>query len=260
VIRGGARLAAAACVLAPASAGAGTARPPASLSVSPARVLLLGAAQQAVRVTNRGSAAVIVDAAPAGFALSLRGRPRIVVRGRGRQDVAGWLTLRPRRLELRPGGSATLTVSSTAPHGAGPGDHAALVLLSSRGPSGTVSVLMRLGVVVDVRVPGTIVRHLVLRALHVRRDRAIRVLELSLANRGNVTELLQRGRVVVTLSRGAHVLARLVAAPRELLPRSSGLAELRYRGPLRGRLTARVVVYPAGPGGSVWRRTFRIRL
>jgi len=260
VIRGGARLAAAACVLAPASAGAGTPRPPASLSVSPARVQLLGTARQTVRITNRGDSAVVVDVAPAGFALSLRGRPRIVARGHGGQDVAGWLALTPRRLELQPGGTGALAVSSSAPQGAEPGDHDALVLLSSRGPSGSVAVLMRLGVVVDVRVPGTIVRHLVLRALHVRRGRTLRVLELEVANRGNVTELLQRGRVVVRLSRAGRSLARLVAVPRELLPRSRGLVEIRYRGPLRGPLAARVVVNPAGPGGSVWRRTFRIRL
>lgn len=257
---GGACLAAgaciAACVLAPASAGAGTARPPASLSVSPARVTLLGTAQQVLRVRNPGSAALAVDVAPAGFALTLRGRPRIV----SGPHVAGWLTLRPRRLVVAPGATATLTVTSSVPPRAEPGDHPALVLLSSRGPAGSVAVRMRLGILVDVRVPGAIVRHLVLRALHVRRDGRARLLELALANRGNVTELLQRGRVGVTLARGRRVLARLAAAPRELLPSSRGLAEIRYRGRLRGAFVARVLVGPAGPGGSVWRRTFRIRL
>ena len=258
--RGGACLAAAACVLAPASAGAGTGRPPAALSVSPARVLLLGAGRQAVRVRNPGSAAVAVAAAPAGFALTLRGRPRIVSDPHDGRDVAAWLTLRPRRLVVAPGGTATLTVSAAVPSHAEPGDHAALVLLSSRGPAGSVAVLMRLGVLVDVRVSGAIVRHLVLRALHVRREGRFRVLELALANMGNVTELLQRGRVSVTLARSRRVFARLVAAPRELLPHSRGLAEIDYRGRLRGVFAARVLVDPAGPGGSVWRRTFRIRL
>jgi hypothetical protein len=243
-------------MLAPASAGAGVARPPAALSVSPARVMLLGAATQAVRVRNPGGMAVTVDVAPAGFALTLRGRPRIV----SRTGVADWLTLRPRRLVVASGGTAVLTVSSSVPARAEPGDHAALVLLSSRGPAGTVAVLMRLGVVVDVRVPGAVVRHLVLRALRVRGRGRFRVLELALANRGNVTELLQRGRVSVALERRRRVVARLVAAPRELLPHTSGIAEIRYRGRLRGRFFARVLVSPAGPGGSVWRRTFRIRL
>src|SRR6266496_5377282 len=99
VTRGIARLAVTACVLAPASAGAGTVlRPPASLSVSPARVTLLGNTARTIQVTNRGNAAAVVAAAPAGFSLSLRGRPRIVPRGRGARAGASWLTLRPGRL------------------------------------------------------------------------------------------------------------------------------------------------------------------
>ena len=260
--RGIARLAVTACVLAPASAGAGTVlRPPASLSVSPARVTLLGNTARTIQVTNRGNAAAVVAAAPAGFSLSLRGRPRIVPRGRGARAAASWLTLRPRRLALPPGGTASLSVSASAPPHAEAGDHAALVLLSTRpGPGGRVAVLMRVGVVVDVRVPGTTVRHLELRALHVRRAGRSRVLELVLVNRGNVTETLQRGRVEATLRRRERVLARLLAAPRELLPRTRGLVEIRYGGRLRGPVTAHVEVGPAGPGGSVWRRTFRIRL
>ena len=72
--------------------------------------------------------------------------------------------------------------------------------------------------------------------------------------------IFHHNRVHVTLRRCGRTLARLRAAPRELLPRTSGLAEIRYRGRLRGPLTAQVVVDAAGPGGSVWRRTFRIRL
>src|SRR5205814_1123560 len=83
-----------------------------------------------------------------------------------------------------------------------------------------------------------------------RREGRFRVLELALANMGNVTELLQRGRVSVTLARSRRVFARLVAAPREPLPHSRGLAEIDYRGRLRGVFAARVLVDPAGPGGS----------
>jgi hypothetical protein len=94
----------------------------------------------------------------------------------------------------------------------------------------------------------------------VRRAGRFRLLEPALANLGNVTETLQRGRLHVTLRRGSRVVARLLAASRELLPRTAGLAQVRYRGRVRGRVTARVRVDAAGPGGSVWRRTFRIRL
>src|SRR5439155_5279947 len=144
VTRGAARLAAAICALAPASAGAGTVpRPPASLSVSPARVTLVGAAARTIQVTNRGSDAAVVDAGSAGFSLSLRGRPRIVPRRRGARDASSWLTLRPQRLTLSPGATASLSVSSAAPPHAEPGDHDALVLLSTRrGSDGRVAVLM----------------------------------------------------------------------------------------------------------------------
>jgi len=264
VIRCVIRLAAAAFVLAPASAGAGAGtalRPPVALSVSPARVTLAGAASRTIEVTNRGSAVAVVDIASAGFALSLRGRPKVVAAGQGTAAPGSWLTPRPQRLTLPPGRTASLSVSSAPPAHAEPGDHAALVLLSTRpGSGGRVAVLMRVGVVVNVRVAGAVVRHLELRRLHVRRAGRARILELLVANRGNVTEMLQRGRVHVTLRRGGRTLARLHAAPRELLPRTSGLAEIRYPGRLRGAVTARVEVDAAGPGGSVWRRTFRLRL
>ena len=72
----------AACLLAPAFAGAGTALPPVSLIASPSRVSLAGAARQTIQVTNSGRATVVADVARAGFALDLRGRPRIVPGGR----------------------------------------------------------------------------------------------------------------------------------------------------------------------------------
>jgi hypothetical protein len=99
---------------------------------------------------------------------------------------------------------------------------------------------MRLGVVVVVRVPGRIVRRLVPLSLHVRRAGRLRVFELLVANRGNVTQVLDRGCVTVTLRRRGRLLARLRPAPRQLLPRTSGLVEARYAGRLRGRLVARV--------------------
>ena len=44
----------AALVLVPASAGAGTARPPLALTATPAHVAFTGSGQAAVRVTNQG--------------------------------------------------------------------------------------------------------------------------------------------------------------------------------------------------------------
>src|SRR5262249_13969260 len=61
-----------------ASAGATRARPPIGLTASPAHVVLRGSGTTTVRVTNPGKRAVVVDVDRAGFALDLRGRPRIV--------------------------------------------------------------------------------------------------------------------------------------------------------------------------------------
>lgn len=250
---------ASALLLAPASPGAGAARPPASLAASPSRIALAGATSQTIRVTNSGGEPIVVDVAPAGFALDLRGRPRIVPRTVA--AAASWLSVRPRRLGLPPGRAVSLTVSAALPPRAAPGDHAALVLLTTRPRRGAgLAIRMQIGIVVVVRVPGTIVRRLELRELRVRRLGASRLLELSVANRGNVSERLEPGRVRVSFLRRGRVVARLRAPEREVLPRTAGIDEIRYRGRLRGWVTAVVEVAPPGNGAAVVRRTFRIRL
>ena len=254
------RLALAACLLAPASAGASTARPLVSLTASPAHVMLLGSTRATIRVTNSGRGPAVVDTGRAAFALDLRGRPRIVPGARTARVAASWLTVRPRRLALRAGESASLVVSAALPQGAQPGDHDALVLLTTRAPHGArVAVRMRLGIIVAVRVPGAIVRRLELRRLRVRRAGRVRVLELFVANRGNVTEVLERDRVKVTLRRHGRVLARLRPRKRQLLPLTTGIEQFRYRGPVRGRVTALAEIAPA-PAGSSVHKVFRIRL
>ena len=254
------RLALTACLLAPASADAGSARPLVSLTASPTHVTLLGAASATIRVTNSGHGPVVFDAGRAAFALDLRGRPRIVPRARTARVATSWLTVRPRRLALRAGQSGWLTVSSAVPRVAQPGDHEALVLLTTRAPqSARVAVRMRLGIVVVVRVPGAIVRRLELRRLRVRRVGRVRVLDLFVANRGNVTEDLVRGRVRLSLLRHGRVLARLRPKERELLPRTSGIEQFRYDGPVRGRVTALAEITSTS-GGVEARRAFPIRL
>jgi len=254
-------LAVTACALAPASAGASAVRPPVSLVASPPHLTLVGRARETIRVSNSGTEPVVVDVTRAGFALDLRGRPRITLRGRGPRPAAPWLRARPARLAIAPGVVGLLTVSSAPPVRAEPGDHGALVLLTTRPHRRRgLAVRMRLGIVVAVRVPGRIVRRLVPLALHVRRAGRVRVLELLVANRGNVTELLERGCVIVTLRRRAEVLARLRPAVRQLLPRTSGLVEARYAGRVRGRLAARVDFAARKPCLRAPRRTFSIRL
>ncbi len=216
----------------------------AALSVTPVHLRLTGASSRTITVTNAGHAVAAVEAQPGSFVLDRRGKPTL---SQERQPAAGWLRLRPRRLVLVPGGSAVVTVTAAAPAGALPGDHPALVLLTTQPPHAAgVAIRVQVGVVVFVRVAGRIVHRLELDGLRAKR----RVLEAIVVNRGNVAERL---RLRVFLSRSGRVLARLGPVARTLLPHSRGIERFRYRGPLRGWVTARV------EAGAL-RRTFRIRL
>ena len=245
-------------VLVPAPAGAGTTRPPLGLTVTPARVALAGTGKASVRLTNPGRGAVVVDVGRAGFSLDLRGRPRVVGRAAPRAATA-WLTVRPGHFVLPAGASKWLTVSSRLPRRVEPGDHDALVLLTTRPRrSAGVAIRMRIGVVVVVRAPGRVVRAVTIRALRVRRVGHARTLELVLANRGNVTETIEPARVRLLLVRkGARASVRV--DPRALRPRTNGVVQFRYRGRLAGWVTARVRL-TLEPGRPAVSRTFRVKL
>jgi hypothetical protein len=245
-------------VLVPAPAGAGTTRPPLGLAVTPARVALAGTGKASIRITNPGLGAVVVDVARAGFSLDLRGRPHVVARA-GPRAATPWLTVRPGRFVLPAGASRWLIVASRLPRRVEPGDHDALVLLTTRPRrSAGVAVRMRLGVVVVVRAPGRVVRSVAIRGLRVRRAGRARTFELVLANRGNVTETIDTARLrLVVMRKGAR--ARVRAEPRELRPRTNGVVQFRYRGRLAGWMTARVQL-ALEPGRPIISRTFRVKL
>jgi hypothetical protein len=234
-------------LLAPAPAGAGGAPPVVSLSATPSRLLVDGRGTTQVEVANAGRSAIRVTAAPDGLALDLRGRPTL-----RRATPARWLHVAPRELSLLPGRSSTLTVRSSAPTTAKPGDHHAVLLLTTRPLArGGVSVRMRVGVRVVIRVPGAVVRRLRIERLRVLRGRR---LEVTLANAGNVTEELARGRLRVELRRAELLLARLHAPRRELLPNARAVVSFGYPRRVRGAVTA-VVLIRDGP-----QRSFRVRL
>ena len=224
------------------------------LSASPLRLTLKDSGAAAITVRNPGRRTLLVDVSRAGFSRSVRGRPQVRPAGGG----AGWLRVRPKRVRIAPGAKATLHVRSAPPRRASPGDHPALVLLSTR-PLGVrhVRVRLRVGVIVDVRVHGRIVRLLEPRSLTVRREGSRRVLELRLVNRGNVTERLGGGRLRLALFRDGRAFARLRPSRRELLPHSAGTALFSYRGEVRGQVVARVELRPPRRGAS---RSFRVRL
>jgi len=242
-------LAAAAASIPGAAAGRGI-----GLSASPLRMTLHGASSAVITVRNPGRRTLRVDVTRAGLTRSLRGQPRVRQAG-GR---VAWLRLQRRRFRIPPGAKATLRLAA-APRGrAGPGDHPAVVLLTTR-PVGMhrVRFRLRVGVIVVLHVGGRIVRRLDARSLTIRRVGTKRTLELLLVNRGNVTERIGDNSLRLELLRHGRVFATLRPRRQELLPRSTGLAEFAYRGPARGDVLARIELPPVVLGA---RRAFRIRL
>jgi hypothetical protein len=133
-----------------------------------------------------------------------------------------------------------------------------VALLTTR-PLGVkhVRVRLRVGVIVVLHVRGRAVRHLDPRALAVRRQGALRLLELRLVNHGNVDEELGKDGLRMSLLRDGRRLVTLRPRSGELLPHGSGIAVFPYRGRLRGPVLARVELPPPIRGA---RRSFHIRL
>jgi hypothetical protein len=231
---------------APSAEGADANRPRVALSVSPAQLALAAPGSRRIKLRNDGAERVVVD---------------VTRRTLGRQTAAKtWLQIVPVRLLLRSGESAILTLRVKRPRRAEPGEHAVLVLLTTRALRGDrVNVQVRLGVRIRMRVPGRIVRQLTLGGLRVHRRRDARIMFVSVANRGNVTVQL-RGHVTASLVRRGQQLARLSPrARRALLPGARAVLALRYSGPLRGLVTA-VVSVRLGSAIRVVERRYRIRL
>jgi len=193
-----------------------------ALAVTPAHATLLAPASARIDVRNTGSRSVSVDV---------------------KSPAAQWLRIRPERLALRTGSRGVLTVRARADARARPGDHELLVVLVARPTeSSRIAVRMRLGIRVRVRVPGRLVRRVLVRGLRVRRERGGRILLVSLANAGNVTEQL-RGQVTVKLMRSGRLVSRLrQRGTRELFPGARTVVALRYSGRARGVVTAIVRV------------------
>jgi hypothetical protein len=220
-----------------------------ALTVSPARVDLIGNGTATLRIANAGTTTAVMDVARSGFALDLRGRPRIVTAA-----SSGWLSFSPARLWVAPGRTGTLKVMARAGRGLAPGDHAAVLLLTQHPVARRgVAVRTRIGVLVVLRVPGAVVHRLAVTGLRVLAGHRLAV---SLQNRGNVAELLPPSRLTLTLWRGRKLLARIHPATRELLPKARAVLELRYARSLRGPLTARVEL--ATPKPLRW--IFQVRL
>lgn len=241
-----------AAALIPSAAAGGN--PAAALGVSPLRLELKGPSSSEITVRNPGSRPLVVTATLAGFGRTLHGKPQI----KGPGGAAGWLQTKPRRMRLAPHKSGVFEVTASPPPSASAGDHPALVLLATQPPSSKkVHVLLRVGVVVLVRVSGTIVHRLVPQALWAHKSGGIRLLALRLANRGNVSERISGDRVTIALSRSGKRFATLRARRFDLLPHSTGIAQFPYGGRAHGSVVARVVLRPASIGRA---RSFRVTL
>jgi hypothetical protein len=230
----------------PSAEGTGADLPRVALSVSPAQLAVTAPGSRRINLRNDGAERIVVESARRAVA--------------GQTAAKEWLQVVPARFLLRPGKSAVLTLRVRPPRGAEPGNHHVLVLLTTHPPrSSRVTVHVRLGVRVEVRVPGRIVRRLAWGGLRIHRSRGARFLFVSVANRGNVTVQL-RGRVTASLFRRGQQVARLSPpARRALLPGARALLELRYGGRVRGPVIA-VVQVRLGPGVPAVKRRYRIRL
>jgi len=188
------------------------------------------------------------------------GAEQVLVDVLRRTVATSWLQISPERFLLRPGRSTVLTLRAKAGRDAEPGDHQVLVLLTTRPQHGSrVSLRLRIGLRVSVRMPGRVVRRLALGGVRVHRRRALRFILVPVVNRGNVTVQL-RGHVTASLFRHGDRVARLhLAARPALAPNARTLLALRYAGRMRGRVIA-VVRIRLGPGVRLVERRYRLRL
>lgn len=244
----------AAAALAAASSG-GAAGPALSISASPFSLRLEGAATSSIQVTNPGRQALAVVVSTGDLAVSQTGKVSVDPKRKPKLSARSWLTVRPARLDLAPGGSADVTVVTRPPGNATPGDHYALVLLTSVPPRGAqVGVSTRIGVSVIDTVAGGRVAAPSIALPKVLVHGKKRLLRLRISNPGDVLQRLARGQISVRVLRGTRTVAHLSAPPRVLLPHAFGLLALAY--PARLHPGRYVLVIHAGT--TV--RSFRLRL
>jgi hypothetical protein len=223
-----------------------------ALAAAPQRLALPPAAHASISVRNFGDRPATVELGVAAYRLDLRGRPRIGGR------AAGWVGVAPRRLRIAAHGSASVDVVARAPRGAAPGDHSAVVTLTGSTVARGAQVVLRLGVVVAVRVPGRLTRRVALGGVTLGSAVERRLLTLSVRNAGNVDVWLGRRAVVVRMFGRGRLLASWLPPPRRVL--AHGVTAYSWRVPSRLR-AARVDVDVQVRAGSLRaRRRYHLRL
>jgi P pilus assembly chaperone PapD len=241
-------------ILALAAAPAIATAAPLSLAVSPTRLILAGTTQSTLNVVNTSSDPASVRVSVGTFSTNPTGGVIVNPRTPPPRSAERWVTVSPSVLNLAPGESAQVAVVSRPPHVAAPGDHQALILLTTDAPSpGQVLIRARVGITLLSRVGGPLFRRLQAHRVTVHRSGPLRVIRLGITNKGNVAERFGRGQMKVTLTRGGRTLGTVVAQVRTMLPGTSQIIAFPYRGKVTGNVRAVVTVTPtpasaAGPG------------
>lgn len=230
--------------VAPASAGAPRRG---GLVVWPARATLTVGSVATLHIANHTRSPASVAVHTVGLALDLRGAPRLVHSSAGTPLIS----VPARRLAVAAGGVGSIRVRAVSGRRLTAGDRPALVLLTARSAGGAgIGVQVRIGVPIEVRIPGAVRRRLELGLLRVNGRR----LELMVRNTGNVADRLDRGSVVIEVWRGSRRLTTLQPRPRDVFPNARGLVDYRMPARFHGRL--RLVARVLGAAGG--RRGFSV--
>lgn len=229
--------------------------PPVALAAAPARLVLPASTRSVIRIANTGGVPLDVQVSRAGLSLGREGRPAVAPRA----APPRWLFVSRTRFRIRAHTAVAIAVRAGALRAARPGDHATLLLFSAARPGRhAVGVALRVGVVVVLRARGVVMRRLGLGALQVERHRAVHVLRIGVANRGDLDEWIDRPRVRLTLRCADYVVARPVITPRRLLARSRGVLLAVVRGNRRGRCVLDVRLLRARPPAIAARRSYGV--
>jgi P pilus assembly chaperone PapD len=241
-------------IAASAVAAANAAGPDLSVSVSPTIVTIAGKSSAPIDVSNPTDQSVTVDVSLANYAIESDGTVLVDPKEPPNRTAKAWISVRPQVLKLGPNAHGQVIVTSHPPAHAEAGDHHALVLLATPpGKGGQVAVRTQVGVGVLVRMPGKIERKLAITRLHARRLAKGASFSLTLANRGNVNEFMEPGRVTLQLEQGGKTVATLVTPGYDLLPHSSVTRTVAFHHRLHGTVTVVATVRPVpaakdGPG------------
>lgn len=187
----GAALCAAAVPSGALAAGPPPARPPFSLTLSPARLVVPPGASvidRSLTVANTGSQSQHVTVTKAAFAQAPDGA--ISFSDRAPYSAASWVSTTPTAMDLAPGERQPVRLHIVIPSDPEPGEHQVGVIFLVRAAEKGRNVALHRGVAAEalIRVPGAVDRHIGFGRLRVPRvvdGGPVRV-SLPIDNRGNV--------------------------------------------------------------------------